>query len=357
MFCIAAFVVFGILGIFSARYREIARKSWGCVIKRVTFKPCDVSIQEEIKSKLMGKFILTRPRLAKFIDKWANLFAWTFVILSVWSLLVVAKSGLNLFVYDTCNPDNPESCSLSSGGCGVVSGRPGFWFSLKEGQLLTWTKEEVSFFGETISRIPDRLKKRNPEEYLGSTNTYFMPYDENKTIALEIIDPSCKFCAKLFTNIKETNFANIYNLTYLVYPIPDPTQPNGYKFPHSYLIASYLEAVKAYPLEGEVVSSDWKILENIFIGKDSDNILYQNKFNTLYTKQEAENKILEWLLEIGYSTEQIENIKQMSKSDFVANKISEQKDIVENKVRTIKIPTIMFEGRRYDRAVEQNKLN
>ena len=356
MFCIVAFIIFTILGIFSASYRTLAKKAWGCVLRKVTFKPCDINIQEELKSRLIGKLILTRPRLARFIGRFAGALAWTFVVLSVWSLLVVFNSGLNLFVYDTCNPNNPESCSLGGGGCGINSGKPGFWVSLKEGQIFTWAKDGVLTFGETVSRIPNRLKTWDPQEFVSNLNTYYRPYNQNKTTALEIIDPSCKFCAKLFANIKETSFVDRYNLTYLVYPIPDSKQPDGYRFPHSQLIATYLEAVKKYPLSDSTIPADWQLLEKIFVDKDTDGISYQIKFNTVYTAQEAEDKLLSWLAEIGYSELQLRTVQQTSRSEEVQSSLAQQKEIVENQIQTIKIPTIMFDGRRYDRAVEPEKL-
>ena len=356
MFCIAAFIIFGILGIFSASYRTLAKKAWGCVLLKITLKPCDISVQEEIKSRVIGKFILTRPLLGRFVDRWAGAFAWVFVILSAWSLLIVLNSGLNLFVYDTCNPNNPEACSLAGGGCGITSGKPGFWLSIKEGQIITWAKDEVLTFVETIGRIPNRLKTWNAEEFVVSSNTFYKPFDQNKPTALEIIDPSCKFCAKLLSNIKETGFADRYNLTYLVYPIPDSKQTNGYRFLHSGLIASYLEAIKQYPLPNAVIPADWQILEKILLGKDIDNVEYQIKFNTVYTAQEAEDKLIAWLVEMGYSESQSNEIRQTSRSEEVKSSLVRQKFIVEDKVQTIKIPTIMFDGRRYDRAVEPEKL-
>jgi hypothetical protein len=357
MFCIAAFIIFGILGVFSARYRSLAKKAWSCVWKKITFRPCDISVQEEMKSRLIGKFVLTRPRLARFIDRFAGVFSWAFVILSVWSLFVVVNSGLNLYVYDTCNPDNPESCSLSGGSCGINSGKPNFWLSLKHGQILTWAKDEVITFGETVSRIPNRFKTWSPVEYVSEINTYYKPFEKNKPVALEIIDPSCKFCAKLFSNIKVSGFENKYNLTYLVYPITDTNQPNGYRFPHSKLIASYLEAVKLIPLKKTGVTADWQILEKIFTEKDTDNVLFQIKFNTVYSEQEAKSVIVKWLKELGYSDAEIEKITILASSEEVKNIIKKQKDIVENEIKTIKIPTIMFDGRRYDRAVGPEKLN
>lgn len=356
MFCIGAFTIFTILGLFSARYRVLAKKAWKCVLRRVTFRPCDVSLQEELKSRLVGRLIVTRPRLARFVERFAGALALAFVILSVWSVVAVAQGGLNLFVYDTCNPDDPEACSLAGEGCGITSGRPGFWTSLKEGRVVTWAKDEVLTFVETGSRIPNRLRTWNAEDYVGSANTYYRSFDKDKPTALEIIDPSCRFCAKLFGNIKETGFADRYNLTYLVYPIPDPREPSGYRFPHSWLIATYLEATKQHPLPEPAVPADWQILERIFVGKDADNVSYQIKFNTVYTAQEAEDRLLGWLAEFGYSAVQVEALSRASRSEAVRSSLARQKFIVEEQVQTIKIPTIIFDGRRHDRVVEPERL-
>ncbi len=357
MFCIAAFIIFGILSIFSIRYRTIAKKAWGCVLRKMTFKPCDISIQEELKGRLVGKYILTKPRLAKFILKFAETLSFLFVALSIWSLIVVINGGLNLYVYDTCSLNDPESCSLAGEGCGITSGKPDFWVSLKEGQIFNWAIDGVFTFGETVSRIPNRLKEWKPELYVTSTNTYYQPYDQNKPLALEVIDPSCKFCAKLFQNIKQTGFANRYNLTYFVYPIPDAKQSDGYRFPHSKLVAMYLEAIKRYPLQKAIIPVDWQILEKIFSEKDSAGISYQIKFNTVFTEKEAENQLLFWLEEIGYSESDRQIIQKISRSEEVRLELDRQKKIVNDQIQAIKIPTIIFDGRRYDRAVEPEKLS
>ena len=158
MFCISAFIIFAILGIFSARYRKLAKKAWICVARKITFRPCEIGFKEETKNIIIGKLILTRPRLARFLDRWIEIFATVFVILSIWSLLIVFQGGLNLFVYDTCSPKNVESCSLGGESCGVSVGQQTFIEAIKNFSVLSWTKEEALFLAETISRVPDRFK-------------------------------------------------------------------------------------------------------------------------------------------------------------------------------------------------------
>lgn len=355
MFCIAAFIIFLVLGIFSARYRKLAKKAWTCVARKITFRPCEIGFKEEAKNMLIGSLILTRPKLAKFLDKWIESLATIFVALSLWSLLIVFQSGLNLFVYDTCTPQNAESCSLSGEACGVTSGGQTFFEAVKEFEMLNWTKEEALFFTDTVSRIPDRFKDWKPEEYIDETATYYQPYDPQKPTALEVIDPGCKFCAKLFGNIKAAGFEEKYNLTYIPYAIPSADAPSGYKFPHSSLVISYLEAVKLIPLDSEI-PADWQILEKLFVGKAPDGSSYQEQFNLLYSKREAEEVLIRWLREMGYDEERIKEIRATAASDTVKRRIEKQKETVEERIRTIKIPTIMFDGRRYDRVIGEEKL-
>lgn len=353
MFCIAAFIVFAIIGIFSARYRVLAKKAWQCVWTKIRFKPCQVGFKEEAKSILLGKLVLRRPALARVLDKWIDVLAFVFVVLSIWSLISVFNSGLNLFVYDTCTPNNAEACALGGEACSVVSGQVGFWDSVKTGKLPHWVKVEAQTFGETVSRIPSRLKTWKAEEYVTDKNTYYQPFDPSKLTALEIIDPSCRFCSKLFVNIKEAGFENKYNLTYLAYPIPNPD--DSYRFRHSYLIASYLEAAKLNPLNSSV-PADWQILEKLFTGRDKDDVLFQEKFNLMYNDEQAKQVLQGWLEEIGYSPEQITKIVAEAGSDAVSARLAEQTRVVEDQIKTIKIPTIIFDGNRYDRVIGPDKL-
>ncbi len=54
MFCIVAFVVLSILGIFSASNRVLAREALDCVLRRVTLRPCNTGFDEKMKAKLLG---------------------------------------------------------------------------------------------------------------------------------------------------------------------------------------------------------------------------------------------------------------------------------------------------------------
>ncbi len=357
MFCIAAFIVFAVLAIFSASFRPLAAKAWHCVLRRITFRPCDISFGEEMKGKLVGKLIFTHPRLARFINRWIDWLSFVFVVLSLWSLLYVANAGLNLWVYDTCNPSNVESCSLSGEACGVDQASIGLGDALREGKILTWASNPFVHFFQTVSRIPDRLRHWDPAEYLGPTSTTYAPLDPAKPYALEVLDPSCHFCRKLFGNMKQVGFEKSHNLSYLLYPIP-VGGTGATKFPHSPLIASYVEAVKHMPLsrQGTTVNPDWQLLEKVF-GTKPDGTDWQSYFNLAATADDVRGTLRQFLSEMGYSASQIATIETIAASSDVADALKQQATIVEQQLRTIKIPTLLVGGRRFDRVVDPDALS
>lgn len=358
MFCIAAFIVLGVLGIFSARYRRLASDAWKCVGRRVTFRKCDTNFKEDTKARLLGRVVLKHPRLAKFLDKWLDVLSFVFVLLMIWSIVVTIHAGLNLFVYDTCNPNNSESCSLGNQACSIPTNSLNFWDSLKGGHALSWTNRQASDFGTTISRIPNRIKKWEPLQYTDKYSPYYYSFDSSKPAALEIIDPGCHFCAQLFRNLKQANIESNYNLTFLPYPIPDSANKNGYKFAHSKMVAEYLDAMELNQTHPTAkVAPEWQLLERLFTWKDSKNVSYQLDINYYYSDTQTANLLQKWLADFGYTPDQVQAIVKESKSQAVANRIADQRQIVEKQIKTVKIPTLLLNHRRYDGVVSADKLH
>jgi len=358
MFCVAAFVILAILGIFSVRYRRLATAALKCVARKATFRKCDTTFREDMKARLLGKLVIARPRIARFLDKRLELLASVFVILMIWSLLVAVRSGLNLYVYDTCDPANSESCSLGTQGCTLETLEPRFWQSLVSGQIIAWARDQAGQFGQTLNRLPDRVKRWNPNEYISQSSSYYRPYDPGKSTALEIVDPDCKYCAQQFRNIKQAGLENRYNLTYVVYPIPDRRFSGSYKFPHSYLIASYLEAIKDVPLSKGSVPADWQLLERIFTWRDPTNgKSYQWEIDDpANSDTKVESLLQEWLRNIGYSDAEVRNIAKASGSRAVKDSIARQSEIVEGQIKAVRIPILILGSHRYDGVIDAKRL-
>ncbi len=363
MFCILAFILFviffPILGFFP-EYRKLFRKSWQCFFKRVTFQPCDISLEQEVKAKFLSKFYLRFPKTAKFFEKTFTFWVFLFVIINIWSLVYTISAGLNLWVYDTCEINTGEGCSLSGEACGVQSTSLTFEQAIKEDKIFEYAFEPLKTFADTVSKVPNRLKNWKAEDYLPDKPIYYKNFDNNKKTAIEAIDPSCQYCANLYSNIQESKFYEKYNLTFLLYPIPSNVNASGYRFQHSYMMSLYIEATKdikpSNPKNLEIPPS-WQLLKMFFSDKGEYNNKLQEDFKSTYSKEEAEKKIADLLLNIGYSDQEINQIKELTNSDSIKSRLNKQKEIVEKDIQTIKIPTIIFNGRRYDRVVDVKTLS
>jgi hypothetical protein len=112
--CIVAAVVFGVLGIFSAKYRLMAKESFKCVFRKMTLRPCDMGLERRIKMNLVTRALKYSPRISRFTYKNFEMLSWVFVILMFGSLFYTAQGAYNLVVYGTCDPITGE-CLFNPG--------------------------------------------------------------------------------------------------------------------------------------------------------------------------------------------------------------------------------------------------
>lgn len=357
MFCIAAFIILAIISIFSASHRDLAKKAWSCTVRRVTFRPCDTSFKEEAKSKLLSRVANRTPKLVKAADVGIEIASFILVVLTIWSLFTAVESGLNLFVWGTCNPENASSCSLGAETCSIDKSQKSFLELTQEGKPFDWFIAKAESFGNTIANIPTRLQNWKASDYLPENVSYYNTKDDTKPTALEVIDPGCLVCSQLFKNIKSANFENSVNLTYIAFPIKNPDEEGKYKFDNSYTVTKYLESIKIHKLSNLTTPADWQILERVFTWQDKDNLPYQVKINSFMDQNQTEDLICGWLADIGYNTDQIKQIKEEASSQKIINIIDQNRQIVETKIKTVSIPTIIFNGQRHDGLVKANDLH
>lgn len=351
MFCIAAFIVLVVMAAFSARYRRYVGTAWNCVWRRVTFRPCDTTFKQDIKDHLLAPIAARRPGLVRPASITLEILAVLVILTTIWSGYTVVKSAVNLYVYGTCNKQDSASCTLGAEACSIPDETPGFMESLAAFDVIGAFGNEFASLGETFAAIPARLQTWTAEDYLPA-NASYLTEDAANPVALEVIDPGCTFCRALFQNIEESGFESNYNLTYIAYPIAGT---DGYKFPNSLLVTQYLEALRLHPLEGAETPVDWQILERIFTGKAETGLPWQDTINSMDSAEAAET-LVDWLGEFGLSAEQIDVVVAEAGSDAVTDVIAANKTIVEDRVNTIKIPTIIFDGRRHDGLVSVDGL-
>ncbi len=109
MFCIVAFVILAILGIFSASNRAMAREAFDCVARRVTLRPCNTGFDEKMKAKILGVVITRSETGAMFLSKNFEILSWAFFILTMASSIYSVRSLYLFYVTGSCNGVNSSS--------------------------------------------------------------------------------------------------------------------------------------------------------------------------------------------------------------------------------------------------------
>ena len=354
MLCVVAFVVVLVLSAVSAKYRRLLGRAWGCAWRKVTFRACDTTFRDDVKSSMLAPLAVRAPRLVAPASIAIEVVAWMMVLSLVVSLFILGRSALNLFVYGTCDKQDAQSCSLAAEMCSIDAGPIGFWDSVGQGDVLGAFGNEFASLGETFAAVPSRLRDWDAADYATADATYLGGYTEGLPTALEIIDPGCRFCAQLFRNMREAGFDRTHNVTYLVYPI---VSADGARFANSPLVASYLTAVRAYDagVGGAPSGADWTILEALFTQQNADGLDWQIWLNTA-TATEARSQLHTWLGEAGYRPEQVEEIAALAASPATAQTLAETRTVVEEEIRTLAIPSLIAGGRLRSGLVDVDTL-
>ncbi len=108
MICIIALIVFGILGIFSAKYRVIAKEAMNCVFKKITLRKCDTGLDQRLKAEITGKFLKINPSLGRAVYRHFETFSWIFLILTLLTLFFVGQGLYFYAMYGNCNGENSD---------------------------------------------------------------------------------------------------------------------------------------------------------------------------------------------------------------------------------------------------------
>ncbi|GAA3039646.1 hypothetical protein [Microbacterium dextranolyticum] len=356
MVCIVAFIVVLVLSAVSAKYRKLLGKAWGCFSRRVTFRACDTSFRDDVKTSMLAPLAIRAPRLVKPASIAIEVVAWIMVLSLIVSLYLLGRSGLNLFVYGTCDKQDTQACSLAAQACSIGGSEPGFWESVGSGDVIGAFGREFASVGDTISTIPSRLREWDAAQFAASDATYLGGYVEGRPVALEVLDPGCRYCAELFRNMKASGFDDTHNVTYLAYPIRSGF---GDKFANSQLIASYLTAVRAWEAQqhgsrtGE--TGDWYILEQLFTTDAPDGRSTQEWMNAA-SADDATSRLHEWLAADGYTPDAVEQIAASTTSPQVTATLEANRRVVEDDIRTVAIPSLIGGGRLHAGLVDVDAL-
>ncbi|MFB6145616.1 MAG: hypothetical protein ABEJ99_03865 [Candidatus Nanohaloarchaea archaeon] len=114
MICVVSFLVFSILGIFSASHRQLAKESFRCIKNKTLREPCETDLEDRIRASLIGKLLEHSPRTARMLNDHFQLFSWMLLIILLASGIYSSYSLYNWVVYGNCNgPASTAGCTLN----------------------------------------------------------------------------------------------------------------------------------------------------------------------------------------------------------------------------------------------------
>lgn len=115
VFCLVALVVFGILGIFSAKYRAYFFAALDCTIRMTTLRPCDSQFDRQMKGKIVLKLSKYNLSLARFVGKYFDTISWLLVIAMLASIILILIGIYNYWFFGNCEgPGSSSFCVLQS---------------------------------------------------------------------------------------------------------------------------------------------------------------------------------------------------------------------------------------------------
>lgn len=338
MVCVAAFIILVLIGVFVAaisifkrdfgkRYLKALKKAFHCFGKKVRLQKCDTNFSDDVKSLLLRKVILKKPKLVKPLSITIEIASVLLVVLTVWSIIEAAKAGLSLWVFGTCNISQPSNCALGADSCGL------------DEDNLNWFTE----WGELFSNIPDRLKTWNAADYDDFAFAFATGNMDSDNIALSIIDPGCSVCLQSYKNIQKSDtFLKDHQLRVVLYPIKNT---NGeLRFANSELITRFILAANQVT---ENLDYSEKIINRIFTEYDENGNIYQNVFNNELSANAATDLLSKWLTEWGIESETIAKICETANSQEITNQLNHNIEIINTEIKPKGIPTMIYDGKKH----------
>ena len=334
MVCIAAFIVLLLVGIFVAiisifkrdfgkKYLKVLKKSFHCFGKKIRLQKCDTNFSDDVKTLLLRKVIIKKPKLVKPLSITIEIASVFLVILTTWSIIEAAKAGLSLWVFGTCNVSQPSNCALGADSCGL------------DEDNLNWFTE----WGEIFGNIPDRVKTWNVNDF--DLKLAFTTGDGEA--ALSIIDPGCSVCLQSYKNIKNNpEFLKKHQLKVVLYPIKNT---NGeLRFKNSEIIARYSLAVNKVSNTDDYST---KIINRIFTEFDENGTIYQSLFNNELDEIQAKALLDKWLLEWGLNKDDLRQVQKLIFSEEITKELENNSKIVEEQIKPKGIPTMIYDGKKH----------
>lgn len=349
MVCIAAFIVLGVivlsLPVMRLFNKDLANKIWAmfksatsCVGKRVTFQKCEVGFKDQVKNSMLKKVVLKHPKWIKPLGVGIEVASVLIIGVTIWSLVVGANALTNLAAYGTCDVVTPEACAIGDAEACYAG-------EAKESENpIEWLGNWFVQWGEAFAAIPPKLVHWEAGEFIPEGAVFYSSH-EGGSVAINIFDPGCQWCRESYINQKNSGFLENYNVAQLPYALQDNGED---RFANSSLIVKYIEATRIEPLIGGGKAAEWLIIDRLFTEMSPRQVVWQEEFKNNYDDTEAREVLNSWLIDFGYNEEQAGKVVELVDSDEVQQRMNKNREIVENEIKIVKIPTEIYDGVRHD---------
>ena len=343
MVCIAAFIILALIGGFVAiisifkpqvgkSYWKMFKKAWGCLWKKVRLQKCETGFKDDVKNTILSRVIVKHPKWVKPLSGIIEVLSVVIVIIAVWSLLTAVKSLLALWALGSCNVTKPSACSLGAEMCSIDQQEPTNVFEATGRWFEEW--------GEIFEAIPDKFHTYNADDYEFNYIEVSDNVTDDAPVAVDIFDPGCSACMASYKNQKEAGFFEKYNVRLVPFAIQDAD--GTYKFKNSEIIVRYMFAVEQLR-----AGMALQLLDRIFTWNDDDGTSYQMLFNNYYTNEEAAKLLEDWLMDLGFKKDGLKELREIVNYPETTDKMSNNREIIENQLKVRGIPTIIYDGKRH----------
>ncbi|MDO8626975.1 MAG: thioredoxin domain-containing protein, partial [Candidatus Diapherotrites archaeon] len=261
--CIIAFAIFAILGIFSAKYRELAKESFGCVFSTITLRPCTTGFDNKLKTRISVSFAKFNPAIGGFLYKNFKTLSLVFTILMIASLGYSIYSVYNLVAFGNCNGPQGGFCAF----------QPETY-----NELFFWENR-----ADKITQILPNYENR-------------ISFSEAKVEVVEVGCFTCPFTRKAETYVKQmlSDYNGKINFSFHYFPLPS--------HPYSFELAEAAECAReqgkfwevhdALFITGEKCSETTTIDLNKELGYIVDNLgLDKEKFNSCVAEHKYKDNV------------------------------------------------------------------
>lgn len=351
MVCIAAFIILGVvvlsLPIMKLFNKDLANKIWAmfksatyCVGKRVAFQKCEVGFKDQIKNSMLKKVVLKHPNWVKPMGAGIEVLAVAIIATTIWSLAAGANAVTNLIAYGTCDVVTPEACVMGDAEACYTGEAKEF------DNPIDWLGNWFVEWGEAFAAIPAKFIHWEASDFVPEGAAFYADnQDGSGAVAINIFDPGCQWCRDSYINQKNNGFMEDYKVAQTPYALKNDDVD---RFANSSLIIQYIEATRIKPLSSGNKMAEWMIIDRLFTEVSPRQVVWQEDFKNYYNNQQARDTLNSWLMDFGYKQDQLDEVVGLIDSDEVQQRINKNRNIVENEIGIIKIPTEIYDGVRHD---------